>query len=70
MTYGTGWIKDRGYTNYIIDKIDTVNKKTKKCPKCRGIGIEHGCIGEGLCPLCLGKGTVPINVRKDGGGTK
>lgn len=24
------------------------------CPRCKGLGAEHGCIGEGLCSLCLG----------------
>lgn len=38
----------------------------KECPKCHGLGIEHGCIGEGLCLLCLGRGKVLINRKKRG----
>jgi len=42
--------------------------KEKTCPRCGGMGIEDGCIGEGLCPLCLGKGKVSIikNLIKKG----
>ena len=62
MTYGTGWIRDQGYTSYTTNKINPVNEKVdekmEKCPECGGIGVEHGCIGEGLCLVCFGKGEI------------
>jgi len=62
MPYGTGWTRIRDYT---INKIDLIDGKMEKCPRCCGIGVEHGCIGEGLCPLCLGKEKVLISGRFD-----
>lgn len=65
MPYGTGWIKDRAY---IINEINPVNEKVdekkEKCPECGGIGVEHGCIGEGLCLVCFGKGEIPIKGKE------
>jgi len=61
MPYGTGWMRDRGYT---VNKIDLIDEKMERCPECRGIGIEHGCIGEGLCLVCFGKGKVPIKGKE------
>lgn len=58
MPYGTGWTRIRDYP---INKIDPINEKMKKCPRCHGTKVEHGCIGEGLCLLCLGKGRVYNN---------
>ncbi len=40
-------------------------QKEKTCPRCRGLEVEHGCIGEGLCPLCLGKGKVLIKRKEE-----
>jgi len=48
----------------MYNEIDPIDEKMEKCPECRGIGIDHGCIGEGLCLVCFGKGKVPIKGKE------
>ena len=44
---------------------DTETEELIACPRCEGLGVEDGCIGEGLCSLCLGEKVVAKNMLKD-----
>jgi hypothetical protein len=36
------------------------NKKTERCPRCHGVGLEETSIGGRRCRKCTGSGRVPI----------